>query len=187
MFFQLVFVFFWDFYGKLSLPSEESTRNILITDLSGTYMHMLHAHTHTYTYAPRVLFPQLCWATFPSTVWRDNIVIYKPFRNRTRFLPNWILSFYTLCQFLEINNRPFHIGLWSHQLSYGIFPDVSVLGCYYKKHRPSWPVARLRYLLFCKMTWSCAAQGLAEGGIHTLTSGWSLELYVFLRKISCPM
>lgn len=143
-------------------------------ELSGTYVHTLCAHT--YTYAPRFLFPQLCWATFPSTVWRDSTVIYKPFRNRTGFLPNWIVSFYTLCQFLEINNRPFHIGLWSHQLSHGIFPDVSVLGCYYKKHRPSWPVAGLRYLLFCKMTWSCATQGLAEGGTHTLTSERSLEL-----------
>lgn len=31
MFFQLVFVFFRDFYGKLSLPSEESTRNIVFS------------------------------------------------------------------------------------------------------------------------------------------------------------
>lgn len=56
--------------------------------------HMCTLCMHTYTYAPRVLFPQLGWATFPSTVWRDNTVIFKPFRNRTRFLPNWILSFY---------------------------------------------------------------------------------------------
>ena len=145
-------------------------------ELSGTYVHTLHAHIYTLTHTQRFLFPQLCWAIFPPTVWRDNTVICKPFRNRTRFLPNWIISFYTLCQFLEINNRPFHIGLWSHQLSHGIFPDVSSLGCYYKKHRPSWPVAGLRYLLFCKMTWSCATQGLAEGDTQTLTSGQSLEL-----------
>lgn len=80
-----------------------------------------------------LFFSQLCLSVLPSSICWGNVVIYKSFRNPTAFMPNWIISFCTLCQFLEINNRPFQFSLWSHQLSHGIFPDVSVLGCYYKK------------------------------------------------------
>lgn len=109
----------------------------------------LPAHIHTYTHAPDFFSPNFTELLFlllsgETTQW------YASLSEVVRFLANWIISFYTLCQFLEINNEPFHIGLWSHQLSHGIFPDVSALGCYYKKHRPSWPVAGLRYLLFAK-------------------------------------
>lgn len=143
--------------------------------------HTACTHIHTYTHAPRFLFPQLYWATFPSTVWWDNTVICKPFRNQARFLANWIISFYTLCQFLEINNRPFHIGLWSHQLSHGIFPDVSALGCYYKKHRPSWPVAGLRYLLFLQNDLIMCYSGVS-GGRHPDFNIWMVPWIISVFK-----
>lgn len=92
------------------------------------YAHTECTHVHAYTHTAGFIFPQLCWTTSPSTIWRGNTVTYKPFRNTTGFMPNWIISFYTLCQFLEINNRPFHVGLWSHQLSHGVFADVFRLG-----------------------------------------------------------
>lgn len=99
----------------------------------------VHTHTHTH----RFIFPQFCWTTSSSTIWPGNTVIYKPFRNPAGFMPNWIISSCTWCQFLEINNRPLHFGLWSHQLSQDIFPDVSVLGCYYKKTQHKLSQAKL--------------------------------------------
>lgn len=89
-----------------------------------------------------------------------------------------------LCQFLEISNRSFYVGLYFHQFSHGIFPDVSVSGCYYKKvqykiSQASWPVkeaGEAEECAFPKSLGHVLYKGYENGETPTLTSEQALEL-----------
>lgn len=112
---------------------------------------------HTYT---QIFFHNFAELSFQLSV--IAVQGYTSFQN-SEIHANWMISFCSMCQFLEIINRPFHVGLCFHQFSYGIFPDVSVSGCYYKKaqyklSQASWPVKEAGGAEECalpQITWSC--------------------------------